>query len=56
MNVVKALPPLVTPEEEIRRFASALEDVLEDAEDHLFRSYASLGFELGRRSLAARRA
>jgi ornithine--oxo-acid transaminase len=56
MNVVKALPPLVTPEDEIRRFASALVDVLEDAEEHLFRSYASLGFELGRRSLAARRA
>jgi ornithine--oxo-acid transaminase len=55
MNVIKALPPLITPEDEIRRFASALEDVLEDAEEHLFRSYASLGFELGRRSLAARR-
>jgi len=56
MNVIKALPPLVTPEEDIRRFVSALEDVLEDAEEHMFRSYASLGFELGRRSLAARRA
>jgi len=56
MNVIKALPPLNTPEDDIRRFVSALEDVLEDAEEHLFRSYASLGFELGRRSLAARRA
>jgi ornithine--oxo-acid transaminase len=56
MNVVKALPPLVIEEDDIRRFASALEDVLEDAEEHLFRSYASLGFELGRRSLSARRA
>jgi acetylornithine/succinyldiaminopimelate/putrescine aminotransferase len=56
MNVVKALPPLVIEEHDIRRFASALEDVLEDAEEHLFRSYASLGFELGRRSLSARRA
>ena len=55
MNVIKALPPLITPEDEIRRFASALEGVLDDAEEHLFRSYASLGFELGRRSLAARR-
>ena len=55
MNVVKALPPLITPEEDIRRFATALEQVLEGAEEHLFRSYASLGFELGRRSLAARR-
>jgi len=56
MNVIKALPPLNTPEDELRRFASALEAVLESAEEHLFRSYASLGFELGRRSLAARRA
>jgi ornithine--oxo-acid transaminase len=56
MNVIKALPPLITPEEDIQRFASALEDVLAGAEEHMFRSYASLGFELGRRSLAARRA
>jgi len=56
MNVIKALPPFVTPEEDIRRLASALEQVLEAAEEHLFRSYASLGFELGRRSLSARRA
>jgi ornithine--oxo-acid transaminase len=56
MNVVKALPPLVTPEDELRRFVTALEQVLEDAEEHLFRSYASLGLELGRRSLSARRA
>ncbi|HEX6458787.1 MAG TPA: aspartate aminotransferase family protein [Thermoleophilaceae bacterium] len=55
MNVVKALPPLITPEDDVRRFATALEQVLEGAEEHLFRSYASLGFELGRRSLAARR-
>jgi ornithine--oxo-acid transaminase len=55
MNVIKALPPLITPEDELRRFASALERVLEAAEEHLFRSYASLGLELGRRSLAARR-
>jgi ornithine--oxo-acid transaminase len=55
MNVVKALPPLVIEEEDLRRFASALEEVLEAAEERLFRSYASLGLELGRRSLAARR-
>ncbi len=54
MNVVKALPPLVITEDELRRFAGALEQVLGAAEDHLFRSYASLGFELGRRSLSAR--
>jgi ornithine--oxo-acid transaminase len=53
MNVVKALPPLVIAEEELRRFAAALEDVLADAQQHLLRSYASLGLELGRRSLTA---
>jgi ornithine--oxo-acid transaminase len=51
MNVIKALPPLVISEDELHRFAGALEDVLTGAEDHLFRSYASLGLELGRRSL-----
>ncbi len=55
MNVIKALPPLVTPEDELRRFVSALEEVLEDAQRHLFRSYASVGLGLGRRSLTARR-
>jgi hypothetical protein len=54
MNIVKALPPLVITEDELRWFAGALEEVLAAAEDHLFRSYASLGFELGRRSLSAR--
>src|SRR5205085_12662346 len=54
MNVVKALPPLIIEEHELRRFASALQDVLAAAEDRLLRSYASLGFELGRRSLVAR--
>jgi ornithine--oxo-acid transaminase len=53
MNVVKALPPLVTGEDELRRFATALREVLAEVEEHMFRSYASLGFELGRRSLAA---
>ncbi len=55
MNVVKALPPLVIAEDELRRFAAALEEVLARAEEHLFRRYASLGLALGRRSLAARR-
>ena len=54
MNVIKALPPLITPEAEIRRFAAALEEVLAEADEHLFRSYASLGAGLGRRSLSAR--
>lgn len=52
MNVIKVLPPLVISEAELRRFVSALEAVLAGAEDHLFRSYASLGFGLGRRSLS----
>jgi ornithine--oxo-acid transaminase len=54
MNVIKALPPLVISEEDLRRFVSALEDVLTAAEERLLRSYASLGLELGRRSLVAR--
>jgi ornithine--oxo-acid transaminase len=54
LNVIKALPPLVIEEEELRRFAGALEDVLEAAEKRFFRSYATLGVELGRRTLSAR--
>jgi ornithine--oxo-acid transaminase len=54
MNVIKALPPLVIAESEIRRFAAALDQVLGEAEDHLLRSYASLGVGLGRRTLSAR--
>jgi ornithine--oxo-acid transaminase len=53
MNVIKALPPLVISEGELRRFAAALEEVLTDAEEHFFRGYASLGFHLGRRSAGA---
>ncbi len=54
MNVIKALPPLITPESEIRRFADALDQVLSQADEHMFRRYASLGAGLGRRSLSAR--
>jgi ornithine--oxo-acid transaminase len=54
MNVIKALPPLVIAEAELRRFAAALDAVLGEAQDHLFRSYASLGVGLGRRTLSAR--
>ena len=54
MNVVKALPPLVITEDEIRGFAAALEQVLLAAEQRMFRSYARLGWGLGRRKLAAR--
>jgi len=55
VNVIKALPPLTTSELDLRRFATALASVLEDADQRMFRSYASLGFSLGRRSLTAGR-
>jgi ornithine--oxo-acid transaminase len=54
MNVVKVLAPLVIQESELRRFVSALDQVLTDVEGRLFRRYASLGLGLGRRSLTAR--
>jgi ornithine--oxo-acid transaminase len=54
MNVIKVLPPLTIDEQDLRRFAAALEAVLADAEQHMFRSFASVGFDLGRRSLTAR--
>jgi hypothetical protein len=37
---------------ELHRFAHALADVLAGVQAHFFRRYASLGLELGRRSLA----
>jgi ornithine--oxo-acid transaminase len=54
MNVVKVLAPLVIEESELRRFVDALQEVIADVESGLFRSYASLGLELGRRSLTSR--
>ena len=54
MNVIKVLAPLVIEESELRRFASALEQVLQDVESRLFRRFAGLSLELGRRSLTAR--
>jgi ornithine--oxo-acid transaminase len=54
MNVIKVLPPLVISEAELRRFASALADVLGEAEAHLLRSYTRLGMGLARRSLLTR--
>jgi ornithine--oxo-acid transaminase len=56
MNVIKALPPLTIEEQELRRFAAALEEVLAGVEQHMFRSYAGVGLSLGRRSLGAARA
>jgi ornithine--oxo-acid transaminase len=53
MNVIKALPPLTIDDQDLRRFAAALEEVLAHVEEHMFRSFASLGFDLGRRSLTA---
>ncbi len=53
VNVIKALPPLTISEHDLRHFATALVSVLEDAQERMFRNYASLGFSLGRRSLTA---
>jgi ornithine--oxo-acid transaminase len=53
MNVIKALPPLVIEEAELDRFAAALREIVAGIEEHMLRRYASLGFELGRRGLAA---
>ncbi len=54
MNVIKALPPLTVEEQDLRRFAAALEEVLAHVEVHTVRTFASLGFDLGRRTLTAR--
>jgi ornithine--oxo-acid transaminase len=52
MNVVKALPALVTPEEEIRRFAAALDDVCARAEG-MGGAVTRLGWDLARSSARA---
>ncbi len=54
MNVVKALPALVIEEDEVRRFASALEETVAAAE-HYPRAMASFGLRTGIRAAAARR-
>ncbi len=54
MNVIKALPALVVEESEIRRFATALEEVVARAE-RLPSALARFGMSMGRRALAARR-
>jgi ornithine--oxo-acid transaminase len=54
MNVIKILPPLTIDEADLRRFVEALEQVLESAETRMLRRYASLGMDLGLRSLVSR--
>jgi ornithine--oxo-acid transaminase len=54
MNVVKALPALVVSEQDIRRFAAALEDVVARAE-RVPSAFARFGVSMSRRALAARR-
>jgi len=54
MNVVKALPSLVIEEREIRRFASALEEVVAGAE-HTSRAMVRLGWRTARRVSRERR-
>ena len=53
MNVIKALPALVVEEDEIRRFAAALEQVIARAE-RMPTAFARFGFGVGRRALTAR--
>jgi acetylornithine/succinyldiaminopimelate/putrescine aminotransferase len=53
MNVVKAIPPLVISDDEIERFAAALDEVVGHAERRLFSSTARVGLSLGRRALRA---
>jgi ornithine--oxo-acid transaminase len=52
MNVVKALPALVVEEDEIRRFAAALEDVVAQAE-RVPRAVARFGWRMARQALRA---
>ncbi len=54
MNVVKALPALVVEEDEIRRFAAALEDVVTRAE-RVPRAFLRFSMSMSRRAFAARK-
>jgi ornithine--oxo-acid transaminase len=54
MNVVKAIPPLVIEEADIRRFAAALDQVL-GRMNRLPRALARVGLGLARRGISARR-
>jgi ornithine--oxo-acid transaminase len=53
MNVIKALPPLVVEEREIRRFAAALEEVVAAAE-HASSAMVRLGWRMARHHSRAR--
>jgi ornithine--oxo-acid transaminase len=54
MNVIKALPALTVEEDEIRRFAAALEQTIADAERYP-RALARFGMRTGLGALSARR-
>jgi ornithine--oxo-acid transaminase len=54
MNVVKALPALVVGEDEVRRFAAALEDVVARAE-RVPRAFLRFSIDMSRRAFLARR-
>ena len=54
MNVVKALPSLLIDEDEVRRFADALADVVAAAE-RTPRAMARFGLAMARGSVRARR-
>ncbi len=54
MNVIKALPALVVEEDEIRRFAAALEDVVARAE-RVPRAFLRFSMSMSRRAFAARK-
>ncbi len=53
MNVIKALPPLVIEEEDIRRFAAALEEVVAKAERYPL-AMARFGLRMAPRALTSR--
>jgi ornithine--oxo-acid transaminase len=55
MNVVKALPPLVIEEDDVRRFAGAVADVVAAAE-RLPRAMARFGLQMARGTARSRRA
>jgi 4-aminobutyrate aminotransferase-like enzyme len=55
MNVVKALPPLLIDEQDVRRFAAAISEVVAEAE-RLPRAMARFGLQMARGTARSRRA